>query len=376
MDLFVADPEWGWWIILYFFLGGIAAGAYFAATIIDLVGSERERELSRVGYWIAFPMVVLCGLFLTVDLYRPERFWHMLFKSEVVKEALAEGWPGSAQSWRTMGHALIWKYWSPMSVGAWALLIFGACSFLSFLGSLWPAGRLARLLRHGVFGKLLQLLGCVVGFFIAAYTGALLTATNQPLWSDSVWIAPLFLTSATSTGLAIMILLARADRAVTAEYLARLQHADLWALFLELIVFAVFLGSLGALFWPVMHTWHGKLLILGTLILGVLIPVWLHLRARLTPQRNSVVAAALLSLVGGFVLRYAMLTTPPELLARAAELRALYAVDGGQAIGTPGPALWPGFSPEDGRPRGGGPGADPGNKTPYLEPRSKVFNGP
>ena len=29
MNLFVADPEWGWWIIRYFFLGGIAAGAYF-----------------------------------------------------------------------------------------------------------------------------------------------------------------------------------------------------------------------------------------------------------------------------------------------------------------------------------------------------------
>src|SRR5262249_8307341 len=28
MNLFVEDPEWGWWIILYFYLGGIAAGAY------------------------------------------------------------------------------------------------------------------------------------------------------------------------------------------------------------------------------------------------------------------------------------------------------------------------------------------------------------
>jgi formate-dependent nitrite reductase membrane component NrfD len=376
MDLFVADPEWRWWIILYFFLGGIAAGAYFTASIIDLVGSERERELSRVGYWIAFPLVVLCGLFLTVDLYRPERFWHMLFKSEVVKEALAQGWPGSAESWRTMSHAFMWKYWSPMSLGAWALMIFGACSFLSFLGSLWPAGRLAHFLRHGLFGKLLQFIGCAVGLFIAAYTGSLLSATNQPLWSDSVWIAPLFLSSATSTGLATMILLARADRAVTAEYLSRLQHADLWALLVELIVFAIFLVSLGALFWPVMHTWHGKVLVIGTLILGLLLPLLLHARPGLTPGRSTLVAAALLSLLGGFVLRYAMLTTPPELLARAAEIRALYAVEGNQGIGTPGPVLLPGFSPEDGRPRGGGPGADPGNKTSYMQPRSKVFNGP
>jgi formate-dependent nitrite reductase membrane component NrfD len=33
MDLFVADPEWRWWIILYFFFGGIAAGAYFTAIL-------------------------------------------------------------------------------------------------------------------------------------------------------------------------------------------------------------------------------------------------------------------------------------------------------------------------------------------------------
>jgi hypothetical protein len=30
--------------------------------------------------------------------------------------------------------------------------------------------------------------------------------------------------------------------------------------------------------------------------------------------------------------------------------------------------------PEDGRARGGGPGADGGNKTPTVVPRSKVFS--
>src|SRR5262249_27177003 len=95
MNLFVADPEWGWWIILYFYLGGIAAGAYFTATLIDLVGNPEDREVARVGYWIAFPLVVLCGLFLIIDLNRPERFWHMLLKSEVAREAIREGWPTS-----------------------------------------------------------------------------------------------------------------------------------------------------------------------------------------------------------------------------------------------------------------------------------------
>src|SRR5207244_2217755 len=104
MNLFVADPEWGGWIVLYFFLGGIAAGAYFMATLIELVGSESDRPLSRVGYWIAFPLIALCGVFLIVDLHRPERFWHMLLRSEVVAEAFRLGWPFSARAWSLMGH--------------------------------------------------------------------------------------------------------------------------------------------------------------------------------------------------------------------------------------------------------------------------------
>jgi formate-dependent nitrite reductase membrane component NrfD len=273
-----------------------------------------------------------------------------------------------------MSHALMWKHWSPMSVGAWALLIFGICSFLSFLGSLWPAGRFAQFLRHGWFGKILQLIGCSVGFFIASYTGALVTATNQPLWSDSVWIAPLFLTSATSTGLATMILLAHNRPGVFPGLLARVQHAEIWALLLELAVFVTFLISLGGLLLPVLQTWHGKLLVIGTLLLGLLFPLVLHARVGLSPQRSMLLAAAC-SLLGGFVLRYAMLTTPPELLALAPAVRVHYAIEESQGIGTPGPALLPRFSPEDERPRGG-PGADIGNKTADLEPRSKVFDVP
>src|SRR6516162_5743376 len=130
MNLFVADPEWGWWIILYFFLGGIAAGAYFMATLIELFGHDSDRTLSRAGYWIAFPLIILCGVFLIVDLDRPERFWHMLFKSEYVHAAFAAGWPGTADSWSLMWHAPLLKYWSPMSLGSWALTLFVMCTFL------------------------------------------------------------------------------------------------------------------------------------------------------------------------------------------------------------------------------------------------------
>src|SRR5215472_12302484 len=65
---FSAPPDWGWLIVLYFFFGGLAGGCYFLAALIDLVGRPEDRPLARLGYYIAFPCVILSGLLLTVDL--------------------------------------------------------------------------------------------------------------------------------------------------------------------------------------------------------------------------------------------------------------------------------------------------------------------
>ncbi|HEY1861192.1 MAG TPA: NrfD/PsrC family molybdoenzyme membrane anchor subunit, partial [Gemmataceae bacterium] len=182
MNFWVANPEWGWWIILYFYLGGIAAGSYFTATLIELFGTEEDRELPRIGYWLALPLITLCGVLLVVDLHRPERFWHMLFASDQVDQAFADGWPTSGAGWKGMWNAPLLKRWSPMSAGSWALTVFGFCSSLSLLGSLQSDGFLPRLLRRGILGRILQVVGCLAGFFVASYTGSLLTATNQPMW--------------------------------------------------------------------------------------------------------------------------------------------------------------------------------------------------
>jgi formate-dependent nitrite reductase membrane component NrfD len=348
MNYFVADPEWGWWIIGYFFLGGIAAGAYFMATMIDLAGSPEDRPLARIGYLIALPLIIVCGIFLTLDLHRPERFWHMLVRSEVVHEALAQGWPTAAAGWRSMSDAPLLKFWSPMSIGSWAISLFGLCSAISLVGSFWPGGTLERIFRLGWFGRLVAILGCATGFFVAAYTGALLSATNQPLWSETAWIAPLFLTSAASTGIATMLLLAR-KRHVSTVSLERLETADLWALGLELVFFVLFLASIGSLLVPVLHSPHGLALVAGTLLLGLLTPLAIHLRLGFF-KGWGYGAAAVLALLGGFMLRYGILTTPPALLAHHT----------------------PAFGPEDGRLRGGGLGADPGNHPGEIKPPSKI----
>ena len=289
----VAAPEWGWLVVLYFFFGGIAAGAYFIATLIDLVGAERDRPIARIAYYITAPLVLLCGLFLTLDLERPERFWHMLIESNT-------GLP-------------IFKYWSPISVGAWALLLFGLFTGASFLGVLAEDARfglgrlsgLARNLHQGPIGLIFQVIGCLFGFFIASYTGALLTATNQPFWSDSPLIGALFLASAASTGIAVLLLILSFRRAAPPDSVANLERTDRWAMLLELVLLVAFMISLGGLAPVFLFSGYGILLLIGTLLGGVLIPLFLQWRPRLLGS-NGILLAAVLVLVGGFILRYAI----------------------------------------------------------------------
>jgi protein NrfD len=151
-------PHWQWLIVSYFFAGGIAGGAYFCAALVELVGRPEERPIARMGHFIAFPLSLVCGLLLTLDLGRPESFWHMLIYS---RSGLP--WP---------------KLDSPISVGAYALLFFGLFSFLSFMDDLAETGRLSWAplrLHYGSPSRLIfAVLGAFVGFFLASYTGVLL----------------------------------------------------------------------------------------------------------------------------------------------------------------------------------------------------------
>jgi Polysulphide reductase, NrfD len=119
---FTTAPHWRCLIVLYFFVGGIAGGSFFLAALLDLFGTQRDRPMVRAGYYVALVGAVLSGILLTWDLNRPERFCHMLIQSERVLP--------------------MFKYWSPMSAGSWAPLLFGGMAFLASLGALHEAGRL------------------------------------------------------------------------------------------------------------------------------------------------------------------------------------------------------------------------------------------
>lgn len=277
--LFTEPPHWRWLIVLYFFIGGLAGGCYFLATLIDFFGRATDRPLGRLGYLVAFPAVVVCGILLIADLTRPARFWHMLLQSETLRPML--------------------KAYSPMSLGAWALLAFGGFAFLSFLAVLRERGPFAALRPPGVLGVIVSSLGGLFGLYLAGYTGVLLAVTNRPLWSDTTLLGAVFLVSSASTSAALLILLS--TRRGWASGVQVLRRFDSWLLLLELIALVALVASLGSLARLWLNAW-GVLLVLGVVGLGIVAPLVLHWRRR-TPEGMGPAVAAALVLIGGFLLR-------------------------------------------------------------------------
>jgi formate-dependent nitrite reductase membrane component NrfD len=285
--LFTTSPEWRWLIVAYFFVGGLAGGCFFLAALIDLFGRREDRPLARLGYYVAFPAIVVSGVLLIVDLHVPSRFWHMLLQSERLVP--------------------MFKWYSPMSVGSWALLFFAAFAFLAFVAALHDAGRirgwhgLSRLRPPSMAGWLVAIVGGLLGFFVAGYTGVLLAVTNRPIWSDTPLLGLTFLISAASTSAALMILLAP-RRWWARPGVHALERFDATALVLELLALTALVVSLGSMARAWMNAW-GLLLIVGVVGLGILIPLVLHTRARPLPRDLALPLASVLVLIGGFVLR-------------------------------------------------------------------------
>jgi protein NrfD len=142
----------------------------------------------------------------------------------------------------------------------------------------------------------------VLGFFLAGYTGVLLSVTNRPIWADTHWLGVLFLLSGASTAAALLILLGlrRGGRAAdTLHWLSRMDSGTL--VLVVLILLSISLG-------PLLHLWlnaWGVLLIGGVVLVGILLPLVLHWRPRLFGSLSQP-AGALCVLAGGFLLRVVM----------------------------------------------------------------------
>ena len=263
------SPEWHLLIVWYFFLGGIAGGAYFTAAIADNFGGKKDRDVIRIGYFLSVLLIALCGILLILDLGVPTRFLNM------------------------MG---FFSFSNPMSIGAWMLGVFGFFAFVSAVLSLSASDSVAP------FRRLWSLVGTATGFFLASYTGVLLSNSAQPFWSDARVMGALFLASGASTGMAAISLLMSLSGEAAGEGFKKVKRADRFAMIFELLVLALFLALLGSAAAPLTTGHMAPLFWVGLVIAGLVVPLVLDLAGG--SLKVPAVVPAVLVLVGGFVMRY------------------------------------------------------------------------
>jgi len=210
----VKKAPWEWYYIpVYFWVGGIAAGSWLAAAAEDIAGTN-ERGVVRAGRYIAVGGTLASTALLIADLGRPERFLNML---RIVRAR------------------------SPMSLGAWGLSAFGTLTgvgaALQFaedvLGRDSSVGRLS----SGWLGRAVHLAGLPLALFLGGYTGVLLSATSTPTWAQrKMLLGPLFLTSGVANGLAAVSAVVNAADSASPPARRRLSRAGALALGAELLL--------------------------------------------------------------------------------------------------------------------------------------------
>lgn len=296
------SADWPLLIDVYFFLGGLAGGAFVVATIASLFDPRRSRAIVRIGYYVAFLAVIPCPVLLIVDLGTPSRFLNMLM---VEKPSLAIG----MTTWAIGPFHL--KPYSPMSAGAWGLMVFSVCAFLC-AAETWLAERRNRPLPR--LRTVAGIIGAAAGFFLAAYPGVLLGATARPLFIEAHGLGALFLAVGAATGCAAIALVlgreATADEALVAR-LMRVTSLSLVVQLAALLVIAVSVtitgseglaaalrnlisGSYSVAFW-------------GAVLVGIALPLLIQRGVIGASLSTRTVVCAALVLVGGFLVKYVVL---------------------------------------------------------------------
>jgi formate-dependent nitrite reductase membrane component NrfD len=287
------DPElhvWGWEIPVYLFLGGMAAGAMILTSLLAL----RRPERSPTARWLAFAAPVL------VSVGMGALFLDLAYKLHVLRFYLAFRWT------------------SPMSFGAWVLVLVYPVTLLFALANLddAQAERVGRLPLAGALALRARALGqrwmprlawvnLGTGAALGVYTGILLSTLGaRALWNSAL-LGPLFLVSGLSTGAAMLMLFP-----VDAEERRFFLRWDFLAIGLEvLLLVLLFVGLLTA---GAEERAAAQLLLSGrfaaeflslVVVAGLAVPLLVEVLEARLHLRVTWVAPALI-LVGGLALRW------------------------------------------------------------------------
>ncbi len=291
------DPHlelWHWPISLYLFLGGLSAGILFFAALFTILGKEKEFAGAIKRATIVVPFALGIGLIaLMYDLTHIMYVWQL--------------------------YATI-RLESPMSWGAWVLML------VTPLSALWVLGYFKEYFPYWSWKTgFVKPLGIVIDWIneyrmtiawilipstllLGMYTGILLSAFNaRPLWNTSV-LGILFLTSGLSSGAAVIIW-------VSQNHVERklFSQIDLSLIIIELFLIAHMIISLYA--GPEVQNQAAQVIMGGqftfqffgvVVILGLIVPGILEV-LELKGFHFPVAIPVLLVLIGGLVFRFVMI---------------------------------------------------------------------
>jgi protein NrfD len=285
------DPHlhiWGWEISIYLFLGGMAAGILAIAALYYIRGRENDyRTAVRITPFIAPVLLVIGLLALFVDLRHKLYFWQLYINI---------------------------KLQSPMSWGAWTLMVITPVSFIwsalhirdIFPNWDWKYIWLKELEKFfNKYKKALAWVMLIYAIILGIYTGILLSAFNaRPLWNTSI-LGPLFLTSGLSAGAAATLLLS-ANPAERKQF-ARIDLVLIGIeLFLIIHMFMGFLASTQVQIEAAQMFLGGPYTVafwIFVVILGMIIPAVLEIM-ELGKFHIPVIVPGLLVIFGSLMLRF------------------------------------------------------------------------
>jgi Ni/Fe-hydrogenase subunit HybB-like protein len=205
--------SWGFYIGNFTFLVGVAAAAVVLVIPAYVYDWKPIREIVIFGELLAVSAIVMCLLFVLVDIGRPDRFWHLL---------------------PLVGHLNF-----PQSILAWDVLvlnIYFVVNFIVVTHILYRAFHGRHYAKSLVVPLVLLSIPMAVGIHTVTaflYNGI----AARPYWNSSI-LAPQFLASAFCSGPAILLFVVQLLRKFTRF---EIQNEAIWKV-AELMAYATFLN--------------------------------------------------------------------------------------------------------------------------------------
>src|SRR5690348_2775509 len=186
------EVSWGVYIANFTFLGGVAAAAVMMVIPVYIYDNEELHDLVIFGELLAVAAILMCLAFVTVDLGRPDRFWHLI--------------PGIGQF--NFPHSML--AWDVIVLNGYLLLNVHICGYLIYCRY---SGRKPAKWFYIPF------VFVAIGWAVSIHTVTAFLYVGlggRPFWNSSI-VGPRFLASAFTAGPAIIILALQIIRRVT-EY--------------------------------------------------------------------------------------------------------------------------------------------------------------